>query len=104
MDDDPRRPLALAHLVDGLGYLVEADHPADARRWIKSAIGDGVERSVPVLRMRAAAELDRHALVCGIGAVDGARVVPPARYVNARHELARVDDALQKAVLADAFE
>ena len=70
--------LGLSHLVDGLGHLIEADHPADAGRWIKSAVGDRVECSVPILRMRAAAELDRHALVGGGGAVDGARVVPPA--------------------------
>ena len=79
MHDDAGRALALAHLVDGVGDFVEADGPADARRRIQPAVGHRIQRAVPVLRMRAAAELNRHALVCGVGAVDRARVIPAAR-------------------------
>ena len=73
MHDDAGWALAFAHLVDGVRDFVEADDSADTGRRVQPAVGHRVQRAVPVLRMRAAAELNRHSHVCRIGAVDRAR-------------------------------
>lgn len=88
MHDDTGRPLRLSRLVDCVGHLVEADHLPDGGSRIQPTVGHGVKGSVPVLRMRAAAELDGDALVGGVGARDRVAAVLSACRVDAGHEFA----------------
>jgi hypothetical protein len=62
MDHDSRRPSGLYRRVEGVGHLVETDDRSDTGQRIQSTGDDRVERAVPVLRVRAAAELDGDAL------------------------------------------
>src|SRR3954447_10209458 len=62
MDHDSRRSGGMAREVECVGDLVEGDDFADTGQRIQLTRGDRVERAIPVLRMRAAAELDGDAL------------------------------------------
>ena len=65
---------------------------------------DRVEGAVPVVGERPAAELDGHALVRRLRAVEGVAGVPAAGGEDARAHVARLDDVLEQPRGADALE
>ena len=86
MHDDARRPLTSAHLVDGLGYFVETDDPADARRRVQAAVDHRVEGAVPVLRVRPPPNCIVMPLcVASVQSIVPASYQPPAAYTRARN-------------------
>ena len=87
MDYDPGRSLGSAGLLDRIGHLVEADDAADARHRVEPSLDDRVEHAVPVLRHRAATELQSQSVARCLGDAQRVAGVPAAGAVDPRHEL-----------------
>src|SRR5277367_2298697 len=104
MDDDSRWTVGLSGQIECVGYLVEADDRSDAGQWIQSPRRDGVESAVPILRVRAAAELDGDALTGRIGDAQRITGVPPTGAIDPRAHVGGLDDLLDQACGADTFE
>src|SRR6185437_17056130 len=67
MYDYPRRSLRPPGQIQGFGNLVEPNDRADTRQRVEATRGDRLEDAIPVLRVRADAELNRDSLTCRIG-------------------------------------
>src|SRR3981081_3976559 len=94
MDHDSRWPGGMAREFECVGDLVEGDDLADTGQRIQLTRRDRVERAIPVLWMRAAAELDGDALAGSRRDVQRVSGVPAARAVDSGAELGRFDDVL----------
>src|SRR6202046_2480584 len=94
VDDDSRWAGGLSGRVQGVRYLVETDDRSDTGQRIQSTGGDRVERAVPVLRVRAAAELDGDALTSRVGDAQRVAAVPPTGAIDPGSEVSGVDDLL----------
>src|SRR3984957_10949775 len=92
VDDDSRWAGGLSGRVEGVGHLVETDDRSDTRQRIQSTGGDRVERAVPVLRVRAAAELDGDPLTGRVGDAQRVAGVPPAGAIDPGSHINGVDD------------
>ena len=57
MNDDSRWTVGLSGQIECVGYVVETDDRSDTGQRIQTTGGDRVEGPVPVLRVRAAAEV-----------------------------------------------
>ena len=104
MDNDSRWTVGFSGQVERVGHLVETNDRADARERIETPGCDGVQRPVPVLRVRAAAELDGDALTGGIGDVQRITAVPPAGAVDAGAHVDGFHDLLDQPCGTHAFE
>src|SRR6201999_3593803 len=104
VDDDSRWTGGLSGRVESVGHLVETDDRARAAPRIQMTGGDRVERAVPVLRVRAAAELDGDALTSCVGDVQRVTAVPPTGAIDPGSHIHGVDDLLDQPRRAHAFE
>src|SRR5271163_4640060 len=97
MDDDSRWTVGLSGQIECVGHLVEADDRSDTGQRIQSPGSDGVEGAVPVLWVRAAAELDGDALTGRIGDAQRITGVPPTGAIDPSAHVSRLDDLLDQA-------
>src|ERR1700734_3041447 len=104
VDDDSRWGGGLSGRVKGVGHLVETDDRSDTGQRIQMTGGDRVERAVPVLRVRAAAELYGDALTSCVGDVQRVTAVPPSGAIDPGSHIHGVDDLLDQPCRAHAFE
>src|SRR3984957_2714612 len=104
VDDDSRWAGRLSGRVEGVGHLVETDYRSDTGQRIQMTGGDRVERAVPVLRVRAAAELDGDALTGRVGDVQRVAAVPPSGAIDPGSHIHGVDDLLDQPCRAHTFE
>src|SRR5271163_3353350 len=104
MYDDPRRSLRPPGQIQGLGNLIEPNDRTDTRQGVEATRGDRLEDGIPILRVRAAAELNRDSLTRRIGDAETVAAVPAAGTEDARVELAIVHDLLHQPIRPHTLE